>query len=448
MSSFVILLNRRLRRFRFTYLLAALLVAAVLTATLLYQGYVNALSSQFRGRLTHPTIPGAIIARQLPRAAAPVVVEAEPLVQLHLWDVGTRHGSLQLAGVGRSSLAEWPEPAAGEVWLPESLRGQVFNEEVGDQINLTRFSQQERLTATVRVAGYYADGAFLSPLLVNQTWAAAWLEAEADSIVYAYPESAQTSLQRWRERNGQPELIRQNDVIQQASDLVGSIYAGGDGAIILGVVFLALGLGTLALLVFLDSRSEFAILKALGLRPRTVGRLLWAEFAAALLAGLGIGWGAVLLIQRQVTFPLALNARLFNYGLLLLTVAYVAALVAPARLARVALVNELMLQRPILLWKQVISKGTDRHPAFHDLVEQGYTCLRLERDEQNFRGAILQPVGARVRQGEPLAFLPIWFGMGERHYVAPHDGIIQVTDPIRGVIAIAPEQKGGSEDEQ
>lgn len=448
MSSFLILLSRRLRRFRFTYLLAALLVAAVLTAALLYQGYVNALSSQFSGRITYPEIPSAIIARQLAGAPVPVVVEAKPKVQLHLWNVGTRHGSVQLAGVGSSQLDEWPQPAAGDVWLPESLRGQVFNEKVGDRLALTYFSQQERSTATVRVAGYYADGGWLSPLLVNQAWAAAWLEVEADSTIYAYPETAQSALQRWRERSEQPQLIHQTDIIQSANKLVGSIYSGGSGTIILGVVFLALGLGTLALLVFLDSRSEFAILKALGLRPRTVGGLLWAEFGVALLVGLGIGWGAVLLIQQQVTFPLALDTRLFSFGLLLVAVAYVVALMAPARLARVALVNELMLQRPILLWKQVISRGTDRHPAFHDLVEQGYTCLLLERDEQNFRGAILQPVGARVRQGEPLAFLPVWFGMGEKHYVAPHDGVLQVVDPARGVIAIAHEQKGGSRNEQ
>lgn len=438
MSSFLILLSRRLRRFRFTYLLAALLVAAVLTAALLYQGYVNALSSQFSGRLNHPTLPGAIIAQQLPGTAAPVVVETELSLQLHIWEVSTKHGSLQLAGVGSSRLDEWPQPAAGDVWLPESLRGQVFNDKVGDQLALTYFNQQERSTATARVAGYYSDGGWLSPLLVNQAWAAAWLEIEADSTIYAYPEAAQSALQRWRERNEQPQLIRQTDIIQSANKLVGSIYSGGSGTIILGVVFLALGLGTLALLVFLDSRSEFAILKALGLRPRTVGRLLWAEFGADLLAGLGIGWGAVLLIQQHVTFPLALDARLFSFGLLLLAVAYVVALVAPARLARVALVNELMLQRPILLWKQVIAKGTDRHPAFHDLVEQGYTCLPLERDGQDFRGAILQPVGTRVRQGEPLAFLPVWFGMAEKHYVAPHDGILKVVDAVRGVIAIAP----------
>lgn len=448
MSSFIFLLCKRLHRFRFPYLLAAFLVAAVLTAALLYQGYVNALSSQFRGRLTHPTIPGAIMARQLPGVQPPVVVNAQPLLKLHIWDINTRHGNLQIAGVASTTLADWPLPQPGEVWLPESLKGQVFDEEVGDTIALTHLGNQGRSTATARVAGYYADGGFLNPLLVSQAWVASWLDEEAGSIILAYPEAALNELRRWEGNNEKAELIRQNDVVQNATNLVGSIYAGGQGAILLGVVFLALGLGTLAMLVFLDSRGEFAVLKALGLRPRTVGRLLWAEFAVTVAVGLGIGWVILLLTARQVGFPLAIDTHLFRYGLLLVAIAYLVALVAPARLARVALVNELMLGRPILLWKQIIGKPVERHPAFHDLLEQGLTCLKLERDGQSFRGAILQAVGARVKQGEPLAFLPVWFGMGEKHYVAPHDGILRVVDPGRGVIGIAPIQKGGEKNEQ
>lgn len=436
MNSFFIILARRLRRFRLPYCLAALLVAVVLTGILLYQGYVAALSSRFRGNLLAPTLPGDIVARRFLGSNDPVVVKAEPVLRLHLWPILTAQGWLEVAGVGETRLPQWPAPQSGQVWLPASLEGRVFSHSVGDSLVLTYLGKEGRLSARAEVAGYYDDGGLVSPLLANQTWLAAWLGAEAHELLLAYPETAQTELKRWQGNNEGAQLLYRGEAIQQASNLVGSVYAGGKGVVVLGLAFLALGLGTLALLVFLDSHPEFAVLKALGLKSGTTAGLLGLEFALASGMGLALAWLALSALKKVVSFPLILDGRLLGQGSFLTATAFLAALAAPMRLAKVALVNELMLGRPILLWKQVITKGPQNLPAFSDLTEAGLTCLKLQQDGQGFQGAILQKQGKRVRQGETLAWESIWFGMGERHYAAPHDGILQVVDLQRGVLAL------------
>ena len=435
------LVAKRLKRFRFVHLLIAPLVAAVMVAVLLFQGYLVSLAGEFTGHLVYPEIPAGFLARVLPGVKPPVVTDAALQLQLSLWTVVTPSGRVEMAAVSNSRLPNWLEPLPGDVWLPASQRDQVYTQQVNDQIALTRFNGKSWITAQARVAGYYQDGGYLSPLLVNPTWAVAWVNQSAESTILAYPEQANKQLQRWVSENPQAELLTQSSIVQSASSMVGSLYSGGYVAVLMGAIFLALGFSVLALLVFLDSRSEIAVFKALGLRPSEVGRLFWAEFGVSTLAGVLIGWGAIGWLHTRFGSLITVNWSVFQVALIVVVGSYGLAMLAPARLARRAQVNELLLRRPILLWSQVVSTPNRQNPGLDDLRARGWSCIKLEMDDDGTPGAVLRPAGSFVRQGETLAWQSTWFGMGERKYVAPHDGILELVDLQRGVLAISPTER-------
>lgn len=438
MNSVLRLARKRLFRFRFIHLLAAVLVGAVVTVALLYQGYVGALADNFKGRLIYPELPGSIALHIPGFGTPPNTVWHSPTINLSLWEVTTRHGNIRMAGVIGTRLGNWPHPKEHEAWLPASLRGQVYNEVAGDSLFLTHFGEGEWQQAELTVAGYYDDGGYLSPILVSNAWARDWLGQFAiDETIVVYQQESLTQLRRGVTAIKGANLVMLDHSLHGANYLVSNMYAGGNGALLLGITFLAIGLGTFGLLVFLDSRSEMAVLKALGLKPKEASRLLLLEFSLSAVAGLLLGWCSLNLLQGRINFPLRLDLDLLRHGVILVAASFAIALFAPARLARVATVNELLLKRPILLLTQKISTIEGNRPALHDLTSQGWTCLKLEQDENGFLGSVIPVVGTFVREGELLAWRPIWFGMGEKRYVAPHDGVLQVVDPQRGVLAIS-----------
>ncbi|NLW16369.1 MAG: hypothetical protein GX033_01700 [Firmicutes bacterium] len=443
MSSLLSLWSKRVWCFRFVHLLVAGLVAAVVVAALLFQGYVGAIGEDFAGRLVVPQFPGAAAVFAPGSVEPPSQITTPPNLQLSLLDVTTRHGNVRLAAVIFSNGSGWPMPQGNEAWLPASLRGQVFDEEIGDRIILTHFGGRPWKQAEVVVAGYYEDVQLLSPILVSLPWAYNWLgnDLAYSQTVLVYPEAALKQLQRNFHRIPNAEMVRLDAAFLGVKYLVRNMFAGGDLALFLGIVFLAIGISIFGLLVFIDSRSEIAILKTLGLKPGEVSRLLLMEFGFSTLLGVGLGWGAISVLQRYITFPFKYDWTLLRHGILLVVFAYTIALFAPARLARVATVNELLLKRPILLFTQVITNIEGQRPALHDLISRGWTCLKLESDGNDFLGTVVPRVGSYVRKGELVGWQPTWFGMGEKRYIAPHDGIVQVVDGKRGVVAIAPDQE-------
>ena len=155
------------------------------------------------------------------------------------------------------------------------------------------------------MAGYYEDVQLLSPILVSLPWAHEWL---GDYLAYAqtvliYPEGALRQLQSNLFRIPNAQMVRLDSGFLGAKYLVSNMFAGGQFALILGILFLSIGVGIFGLLVFLDSRAEIAILKTLGLKPREVSRLLLLEFGFSTLIGLGLGWGAISIMKDYIVFP-------------------------------------------------------------------------------------------------------------------------------------------------
>lgn len=431
------LVGRRLWRFRFVHLLIALLTAATLMAVMIHRGYLVSLTGQFGGQLVQPTLPADTLVRVSSGVTPPVVTDARLQLQLDCWQVVTPAGKAEMAGVASSLLSDWRQPAPGEVLLPLSLRDQTYHQAVGDQITLVWLGGQGWRRVQATVAGYYPDGGFVSPLLVDPAWAVEWVGANPTSRWLAYPELANKQLERWSSLNPGAELTTANSIARDADNLVASLYSGGSAVVLLGSAFLGLGFGILALLVFLDSRTELAVLKATGLRPVEVGRLFWVEFGCSSAAGLLLGLLALTWVRDRLAELLTLNPTVFRSGLVVVVGSFGLAMLAPTRLATRAKVNELLLRRPILLWSRVISSPERPSPGLEDLQRHGWSCIRLERDDSAFRGVVLRPAGSKVKQGETLAWQSTWFGLGEQQYLAPHDGLLQLVDIERGVLAIS-----------
>lgn len=436
MNNVLRLAAKRFYRFRFVHLLVSILVAAVVIVTLLYQGYLASLTENFAGRLQYPDLPGDV-AVFLPGYATEPYISTPLTISLASWQLVTRHGQVTVAALRNSNLPTWPLPDRNEVWLPSSQRGQVYNEEIGDNFTFTRFTGSTLQQASLQVAGYYDDGGFFSPVLVNPVWALGWLGETADSTLITYPEAAYSTLLRRLSGNQGVRIVRFSELVHSAGYLVSSMYAGGNVALLLGIIFLAIGVAVFALLIFLDSRTELAILKTLGLKAGEAAGLLWVEFAIAITAGLLLGWAVLYQLAAHLSFPLTVAWPLLRFGLYFVTISYILALYIPTRLARVATVNELLLKRPILLWTKTIPIVSGRRPAYEDMLSRGWSCLELDREDDKFSVSIMPELGSIVREGELLAWQPIWFGLAEKRYLAPHAGIVQVIDPVRGLIAIS-----------
>lgn len=434
----VFLMRKRIWRFRFVYLVLAGLVATVMIAVLLFHGYLMALTGEFAGKLVYPTLPDAFLARAPVGQSTPLVNSANIQLQLYLWPVQAPMGEVEMAEVTTTRLPDWPSPAPGEVWLPLSQQGRLYTEQTGDWLELSMFNGRAQVTVQALVAGYYRDGGYLSPLLVNRQWLSEWANRQASSIAIVCTEQARQQLQYWASEDPAVEILTAQSIALGASGLVRSLYSGGYTAVLLGAIFLALGFGLLALLIFLDSRAELAILKALGTRPREATLFFWCEFALSALLGLGLGRLVVNWLQPRLGALIVLNWSVWRSALTVVAGSYLWAMLAPARLAQRAQVNELLFRRPVLLFSQSITTLARNAPGLQDLLSHGWTCLRLELDGDSFPGVIVRPAGAPVKTGETLAWQSTWFGMGERRYLTPHDGVLQVADPQRGVLAISP----------
>ncbi|MGI6358466.1 MAG: FtsX-like permease family protein [Bacillota bacterium] len=431
------LIGKRLWKFKFVHLVIAAFVATVLMAIMLYQGYLVALTGQFGGKLNHPQIPTVYLARAPQGTGLPYVTSGSLQLQLSTWPVFAPGGRVEMAGVSVSRLPEWPVPEPGEVWLPASLRGSVFNEQVDDEITLTRFDGRNWTSATAKVAGYYQDGGYLTPLLANMHWVSEWVRQIPNNTLLAYTERAGQQLERWANNFRQAELLTKHHIAQGAGSLVRSLYAGGNTAVLMGAIFLALGFGVMALLVFLDSRSELAMLKAMGIKPREAGIFFWIEFGISAGVGVLLGWLLMRWLQPRLGTTVVFNGSVFQTALLIIVGSYLLAMLIPTRLAHRAQVNDLLFRRPVLLWSEPVRETRGKQAGLSDLTSKGWTCIKLEVDDGSFPGIILRTAGSSVKEGETLAWQSTWFGLGEKRYIAPHDGILQVADHQRGVLAIS-----------
>ncbi len=98
---------KRLWLFRFAHLLISFLVATVMVAVMLFQGYLLSLSGEFSGRLIKPEIPSDMLCRVLPGVRAPVVTDAVQQLRMSVWTVQVPAGRVEMAAVYSSAILQF-----------------------------------------------------------------------------------------------------------------------------------------------------------------------------------------------------------------------------------------------------------------------------------------------------------------------------------------------------
>ncbi len=439
---------RRWKCFWKVQLAALLLTAAVVCALVLYNGYVNAIGAEMSGRAAKIDLLSDV-AVDVPHGdtLAPDTPYSRLVASWKKGSVETAFGSRQIAAVyGVSSIrdatAHIPVPVDDALWVPEQLMSK-WQLEVGSPFLLRFHINGIWHQVTTTVAGSYAATAFDQPLLVNEIW----LLRQGVDLVSGHRGlySVNTGFEhRFSDyvKHVRPEavIITPDYVAGQAKQIVSDSFASSMPAISMLALLLVLGIGTINMLTFMDSKRELSVLKSLGMRPVEVGSLFLLEAAATTVLGTVAGLVAALVARAFVSTPLAISADGLRSVLTLVAVSYATAVLVPYRLACISTVNELMLDRPIPLLRQTHTSLTRRYPALEDKLGAGLKCLKLNAPDGEFAGIAFRKAGQHVKQGETVAWDSFAWGLGEKTYVAPCDGEVVECDLRQGLIAIRPQR--------
>lgn len=419
---------------------ASLVIAlTVTTAWLLYWGYMQHMGAAMAARVEAPPFPGDFAISLPPDSPGFVVgsTYATPLQSYFSLEVETAYGRQALAAVSMSSRdAPLPRPAAGEVWLPNSVSA-LQTVAVGDELQIRVPQGLHYHTLAPRVAGFYPAYEFVPAIVIDRSWLLAQgIQVSAPEITI-YRRSEQFN--RWSGRLPEgASLITAATAAEQARGIVDVAFSSGGAAVSTLFIFLLLGVGTFCLLTYLDSRRELALLKSMGLRPKELGALFVLEgvctaVLAFVLAGLAAGW-----LDHRTSLPIELDGRLLIRAFGLCALAIAGAISLPYLLTQRASVNELMFGRPVPVFRTRIQQLLRRHPALEPLLSAGYALIKLPANEDGFPGICFRQAGEAVKANETLAWESLAWGLGEREYLAPCDGIVQSCDLQQGLIVIKP----------
>jgi len=248
--------------------------------------------------------------------AAAVPLLTGPLGQGEVWYV--------VPGGRLVSALAWeaggPPRGTGEVGLPVQWAGRA-GVGVGDEIELgfidpgTGFLRVQ----TCRVAGIYSgiDPVLAVPLLplgdleerdyageLREKGEVAW--PYANTLLVSFREEADAAL-FWRILNNSEyqvyEIVQAETPREMVAALTWHMYGPVQSLFPLLFVFAGLGVFASTLLAVLDRRRELAILKAVGIPGREIGRILTLEALAAGLLGCGLGWAGAVLMRPWLGGP-------------------------------------------------------------------------------------------------------------------------------------------------
>ncbi len=427
------------------------LTAAIICAFVLFTGYLNALGRDVSGRIRPVDLAAGMLMEAPPGTELPAPFSnAYGAYYWRIMQAATSAGVQVIAAVEHAPMASiLPEPKAGEVWLPETL-GAESGLEIGDAFHLSFHQGGRYYDLSGTVVGFYEAMDEYNPLLVS----ADWLQEQGLAIGgrlrgLISPRPGRESLLANEVRNSMrsARIIEASFVMVQAKQLVSGVFSSGIGAAILLFILLTLGMGTISMLTFLDSKRELSVLKSLGLRPVEVGTLYLAENGLTAILGSLLGIGAALVLQGKSPLPIDITTSGVTQGLFLTGSAFALGLYPTWTLARIGTVNELMLDRPIPLVRRDITGLTRRLPSLDDWLSRGYACLKLQADyDCGFQGILFRQEQDKVKAGEIVAWESVAWGLGERRYVTPCDGQVVKCNREQGLIVIKPKIMASQED--
>ncbi len=435
------LLGLSVRRFgtdRKSRLAAAVITALVVTAWLLYWGYMEYMGASMSGRVASAAFP-ADFAIVLPPGTdyAMNSYYAETLQTYQALEAETALGLQPVAAIYYSSPgAPLPDPAPGEIWLPDSLRG--WGEIAAGSPFTLRYLQDMRYReVSGTVAGYYPSYDYYPAIVVDSYWLTEQgmrLEAEQVSL---YQQAA--NFGRWPGHLPMgAKLVTARTTAERAREIVAVAFSSGGEGVGLLFLFLVLGVGTFNLLSFMDGRRELALLKSMGLRPGEMGGLFVIESLLTGLLGIGAGLITVSVLDGWTMLPIEVTWPLIGRMTFLCFLAFAAATAAPFILAKKGSVNELLFGRPIPLIRRTVTDIARRYPALEPLLAAGFQLVKLPSADGDFPGICFRRLGQTVKQGETVAWQGSAWGLKELEYLAPCDGEVVQADLSQGLLVIKP----------
>lgn len=432
------------RRFRVairSHLAAVIIATAVLVAWLLFWGYTEAMGQSISSRVESPSFPADVILSSQNGINLSTAYAAK-VCSYKQQTVGTPYGQLSLGAMTSVGYnGPLPAPKDGEVWIPLDLQ-QRWQIPLGADFTLRIRQGYGYSTIHAQVAGTYAAFAYDPAIFVNNRWLinqGVTIAGPELSLFNPNPSNIQ-QFSKWLSGVGPSvKVLNAASIISAARQIANGTFSSGGQAVGLLFLFMALGVGTFSLLSYMDSRRELAILKSMGLRPHEVGLLFIME--GALTATLGyllalcISW----LVARYSSLPVTVTTPIMLRVLLYALVAFVMATAIPYTLARSASVNELMLNRPVPLFRSKVTQLTRHYPMLETRLAAGLQCVKLPVPDGEFPGICFRQTGQRVKRGETIAWESYAWGMGERNYFAPCSGEVVECDLSQGLLVIRPD---------
>lgn len=365
--------------------------------------------------------------------------------------VETAYGVRQLAAVSmvggtRNRAAPIPMPEGDEVWIPEALSSE-WQLKIGSQFTMRLNIGGIWHELNARVAGAYEATTFDQPLLVNSVWLAnqGVSLVSGNRALYEVREGFEGEFGRYVRRvSPKAVVITPQFVAGLAREIVSDSFVGSLPAVSMLAVLLVLGIGTIYMLTFMDSKRELSVLKSMGMRPSEAGALFILEGSVTVGTGIVAGIVVALAIRGLMPFQLAITVDSVRPAVTLALFSGAIGILVPYRLARTSTVNELMLDRPIPLLRQTHTNLSRRYPALEEKLGAGLKCLKLSTPDGAFAGIAFRGVGQPVKQGETVAWDSFAWGFGERMYVSPCDGKVVECDLQQGLISIRPHQEAAN----
>lgn len=428
-----------------SHLASTVIASAVVLAWLLYWGYMEFMGASMSSRVAKSDFP-ADVAISLPAGTYYSINSsyAKMLQSYQAFEVETPLGMQPVAAVVTSgNNAPLPDPAPGEVWLPDDLRG-LNQIDVGSPFQISYLQNQYYHVLEGRVAGFYPGYDYYPAIVVASSWLSdrGVLEGAEEVSFYSWTGSSG----RWPGHlpDG-AKVLTAESTAEQARRVVEVAFSSGGEGVGLLFLFMILGVGTFSLLSYMDSRRELALCKSMGLRPKEVSGLFVFEGAFTFLLAFGIALAIATAMERWTALPVSLTGMQIARAALLSLVAFAAATAVPYVLTQRASVNELLLGRPVPLFRSS-TDGLNRHyPALEPLLAAGFRLLKLRTVDDKFDGICFRHVGQRVKVGETLAWEGSTWGLVEREYLAPCNGEIVQANLDQGLLVIRPDQYSGTD---
>jgi len=362
---------RSLRRQRGRYALMSGLLGLGIATYLLYATYLSGAGLQASLALAPFELPADVVFLGQRTLAAAELGEWERrggvdvLAVARLTEYRTEHGTLRVLALPAASPL-WeavgaPAPEPGAILLPA-----LFRPRAGPTISLIPPRAPEGAAPAVVAGHHTATDVVLSSMALTllpqpgpapnclfiwaRTEAAAASLAGTLTVDYLQPRRPLLS------RADGPVLLWTGTAAALARGVVSQTYMPGAGALTMVLAFCGIGLFTVSSLSFLDRKRDLAILKTVGLESGGITAMLLLEqgFVAAAGTALAMAVAAATIPPLRGLLPAGSGLRWTSvfWGVAVGMLVQAAGVALPVLTARVATVNQLLLNLPVSLQRR------------------------------------------------------------------------------------------------